>query len=49
MPKHGESRNIKLIVEVKEYDAQLKNQDFDKAIKAYCLKLRTLGRKLFHR
>lgn len=29
MPQHGETRNIKLIVEGKEYDAQLKNQDFD--------------------
>ena len=29
MPRHGETRNIRLIVEGREYDAQLKNQDFD--------------------
>ena len=30
MPGHGETRNIKVIIEGVEYDAQLKNQGFDR-------------------
>lgn len=30
MPIHGESRNIKVIIDGVEYDAQLKNQGFDR-------------------
>lgn len=29
IPVHGETRNIKIILDGKEYDAQLKNQGFD--------------------
>ena len=30
MPGHGETRNIKVIIDGVEYDAQLKNQGFDR-------------------
>ena len=30
MLKHGETRNIKVVIDGVEYDAQLKNQDFDR-------------------
>lgn len=30
MPRHGETRNIKVIIDGVEYDAQLKNQEFDR-------------------
>ena len=31
IPVHGETRNIKIILDGKEYDAQLKNQGFDQS------------------
>ena len=30
MPQHGETRNVKIIIDGQEYDAQLKNQGFDR-------------------
>ena len=30
MPLHGETRNVKIIIDGQEYDAQLKNQGFDR-------------------
>lgn len=30
MPRHGETRNIKVVIDGVEYDAQLKNQGFDR-------------------
>ena len=30
MPKHGETRNIKIVIDGVGYDAQLKNQGFDR-------------------
>lgn len=30
MPKHGETRSVKVLIDGVEYDAQLKNQGFDR-------------------
>ena len=30
MPKHGETRNVKVVIDGVGYDAQLKNQGFDR-------------------
>lgn len=30
MPQHGETRNIKIVINGVGYDAQLKNQGFDR-------------------
>ena len=31
MPRHGETRNIKILIDGVAYDAQLKNQGFDRS------------------